>query len=192
MQIPAIPVKQWLPEWEAVEFDSMLGRKKPQQQFFMFTMNAKHLRALCGIYRRTLQNDSVRHRQFGIQRRHDEKRSNEIADYVRHGYPDTKLRPKSKFSLISESTFALDDLLRTVSSRGARAILTFPDHECSNGLSGDSVREIASKHFTVREKRVDSKFSTLGGTSDKARKQEAGRSARQAAKELMLVLSCKK
>ena len=107
-------------------------------------------------------------------------------------YPDTELRPKSKFSLISESTNALDDLLKTVSSRGAKAILTFPDHECSNGLSGASVREIASKHFIVREKRIDSKFSTLGGTSDKDRKQEAGRSARQAAKELMLVLSCKK
>lgn len=106
-------------------------------------------------------------------------------------YPAAKLRPKSKFSLISESDDALDDLLKTVASRGAKAILTFPDHECSNGLSGDSVREIASKHFAVREKQVDSKFSTLGGTSDKERKQEAGRSARQHAKELMLVLEPK-
>lgn len=98
MQIPAIPVKQWLPEWDEVEFDAKLGRKKPQPRFFMFTMNAKHLRALCGIYRRTLQNDSARHRQFGIQRRHDEKRSVEIADYVRHGYPWPELSPSKRES----------------------------------------------------------------------------------------------
>jgi hypothetical protein len=98
MQIPAIPVKQWLAEWEAVEFDAKLGRKKPQPRFFMFTMNAKHLRALCGIYRRTLQNDSARHRLFGIQRRHDEKRSEEIADYVKHGYPWPELSPSKKES----------------------------------------------------------------------------------------------
>ncbi len=106
-------------------------------------------------------------------------------------YPDPKLRPKSKFSMISESEDALDSLLKTVSSRGAKAILTFPDHECSNGLSGDIVHEVASKHFTVGGGKVDSKFSTLGGTSDKKRKSEAARAARQHAKELMLVLSPK-
>jgi len=103
-------------------------------------------------------------------------------------YPDTQLRPKSKFSLISESEVALDSLLKTVSSRGAKAILTFPDHECSNGLSGEIVREVASKHFTVGGGKVDSQFSTLGGTSDKKRKSEAARAARQHAKELVLVL----
>lgn len=106
-------------------------------------------------------------------------------------YPDTKLRPKSKFSTISQSKEALESLLKTVSSRGAKAILTFPDHECSNGLSGDIVREVASKHFTIGGGKVDSKFSTLGGTSDKKRKSEAARAARQHAKELMLVLSPK-
>ncbi len=103
-------------------------------------------------------------------------------------YPHPTLRPRSKFSLISESEDALDALLKTVSSRGAKAILTFPDHECSNGLSGELVREIASKHFSVREKRVNSLFSSLGGTGDNSRKQEAGRSASKHAKELMLVL----
>ncbi len=87
MKIPAMVVKQWLPEWEQVEFDAKRGRKKPRPQFYLFTMNAKHLHSLCGIYRRTLQKDTTHRRQFGIQRRHDEKRSSEIADYVRHGYP---------------------------------------------------------------------------------------------------------
>lgn len=98
MQIPAFPVKQWLPDWDEVEFDSKLGRKKPEPQFFLFTMNAKHLRSLCGIYRRTLQSDSDRNRQFGIQRRHDQQRSLEIADYVKHGYPWPELSQSKKES----------------------------------------------------------------------------------------------
>lgn len=102
-------------------------------------------------------------------------------------YPARENRPRSNYSVSSESADALDNLLETVSSRGARAILTFPDHNCSNGLSGDSVREIAVKHFRVRETRVKSNFSTLGGTSNK-RGDEGGRSARREAKELMLVL----
>lgn len=105
-------------------------------------------------------------------------------------YPDRAFRPRSNYSVSSESTEALEDLLGTVASRGARAILTFPDHDCSNGLGGDSVREIASDHFRVRETQVKSKFSTLGGTAgdgDNGR----GRAARQHADELMLVLEPK-
>lgn len=103
-------------------------------------------------------------------------------------YPAPELRPRSKYSVGSESLGALDSLLETVASRGARAILTFPAHECSNGLSGPTVREIASKHFNVCEKRVSSSFSTLGGTGD-GRADEAGREARQHAKEMMLILN---
>jgi len=102
-------------------------------------------------------------------------------------YPAREFRPRSRYSLRSESGEALDDLLKTVSERGARAILTFPGHDCSNGLSGDSVREIARKYFHVREEHVESNFSTLGGTGNGCG-DEGGRSARQGAKELMLVL----
>lgn len=102
-------------------------------------------------------------------------------------YPAREFRPRSKYSVGSESAEVLDDLLKTVASRGARAILTFPDHDCSNGLSGNSVRGLAAKHFHVREQQVASTFSTLGGTGDD-RSNEAGRSARRDAQELMLVL----
>lgn len=105
-------------------------------------------------------------------------------------YPAREKRPRSKYSVSSESTMALDDLLVKVSNRGARAVLTFPDHDCSNGLSGHSVREIAAKHFRVREEQVQSKFSTLGGTGDE-RDDEGGRAARKHAKELMLILDPK-
>lgn len=102
-------------------------------------------------------------------------------------YPAPEFRPRSKYSVSSEAADALDDLLKNIALHEARAVLTFPDHDCSNGLSGHSVRETASKYFTVSEKQVASKFSTLGGTGDD-RGNEAGRSARKSAKELILVL----
>lgn len=102
-------------------------------------------------------------------------------------YPAPEFRPRSRYSVGSESAAALDDLLETVAARGGRAIVTFPDHECSNGLSGQEVREVAARHFRVRETKVSSKFSTLGGRGDDSGR-EAGRAARQVARELMLVL----
>ena len=102
-------------------------------------------------------------------------------------YPDRALRPKSRFSLVSESNQALEELLAKVSAKGARAILTFPDHQCSNGLSGEDVQRIAKKHFKVIEKAVPSRFSTLGGRGTGDNKV-AKRKARHDASELVLLL----
>jgi adenine-specific DNA methylase len=105
-------------------------------------------------------------------------------------YPDKKHRPVSKYSLKKESKKALDDLLHKISKKKANAILTFPDYECSNGLSGDIVRKTARKYFDVEKHSVESKFSTLGGRGD-GKKDEAGRDARRKANELILVLKAK-
>jgi adenine-specific DNA-methyltransferase len=105
-------------------------------------------------------------------------------------YPSSELRPRSRFSLRSESEDALDELLETIASRGAKAILTFPDHECSNGLSGELVNEIAAEHFRVKERFVESDFSTMGGTGT-SDDNETGRKPRQQANELILVLKPK-
>lgn len=111
-------------------------------------------------------------------------------------YPDPKLRPKSKYSLQSESSEALDELLSIVSKKRAKAILTFPDHQCSNGLSGSRVKTIAKKYFEVKQRTVKSRFSTLGGrVAEKEEekkekdKKDHGRQARMNAKELILVLT---
>jgi adenine-specific DNA-methyltransferase len=105
-------------------------------------------------------------------------------------YPVPKQRPRSKYSVMTESTPTFKNLLKKVSEKGARAIVTFPDHECSNGLSGETVRKIAKEFFSVEERVVKSKFSTLGGTK-KGQKNGNGRAARQHAKELILILSPK-
>ncbi|MGE3425025.1 MAG: DNA adenine methylase [Dehalococcoidia bacterium] len=103
-------------------------------------------------------------------------------------YPDAAYRPKSRYSLKSDAEDALNQLLFLLSAKGARVILTFPDHECSNGLSGDIVRAIARTYFHIREHSINSRFSTLGGRGSGDDKV-ARRSARHDASELMLLLS---
>ena len=107
-------------------------------------------------------------------------------------YPAGAERPRSRFSVGSEAQTAMNELLRLIANRRARAIVTFPDHKCSNGLSGKIVGELAEKHFTINHSRVKSRFSTMGGTGDASRDQtQASRTARQEAKELILVLTPK-
>jgi adenine-specific DNA-methyltransferase len=105
-------------------------------------------------------------------------------------YPSPHRRPRSRYSVQSESRDALNSLLETIAKRGAKVILTFPDHKCSNGLSGYLIQKIAAKHFDVGYKSVGSRFSSLGGTSDN-RGNQAGREARLEARELVLTLSPK-
>jgi hypothetical protein len=82
---------------------------------------------------------------------------------------------------------ALDGLLRKISANGARAILTFPEHDCSNGLSGEIVASTAEKYFKTETIPVINRFSTLGGTMNKDG-AGYGRTARQQAKELIFRL----
>lgn len=87
MKTPALKVNQWLKEWEEVVFDKKARRAKPDPFFFLFTLPAKDLRALCGIYARSATDRSRGHDDTGIQRRHDEERSNEIQEFIRFGHP---------------------------------------------------------------------------------------------------------
>lgn len=102
-------------------------------------------------------------------------------------YPARSLRPQSKFSVKTHAFAALQELLETVAERGAKAILTFPDHDCSNGLSGEIIRETAAGLFLIKTKTVNSKFSTLGGNVRMAETGK-GRQAQQMARELILTL----
>jgi adenine-specific DNA-methyltransferase len=103
-------------------------------------------------------------------------------------YPEERKRPRSRYSIQTQSGNAIRQLLETTASRGARVIITFPDHQCSNGLSGQRVQSIASQFFRTKRKVVSSRFSTLGGTSGK-RDDQAGRDARLNASELVLLLT---
>lgn len=96
--MPAITVHQWLPEWEDVEFDALEFRRRPAGEFYLFSMDARQLKALTGISRRSSATGKARDRDLGIQRRHDVPRSKEIAEYTRHGFPWSALSDERKES----------------------------------------------------------------------------------------------
>src|SRR5688572_17328910 len=85
------------------------------------------------------------------------------SEFLRVAYPPLAERPQSAFSVKSCAPAALESLLRRLSSRGCSVLLTFPDHQCSNGLCGRSVEAIAASHFKIRVKKLATLFSTLGG-----------------------------
>lgn len=86
-KIPALQVRQWLPSWENLEYDSGLSRRKPDDHFYLASMPAKDLRALAGIYRREDETGKSRKSELGIQRPHDKERSDRISEYVHNGFP---------------------------------------------------------------------------------------------------------
>ena len=103
-------------------------------------------------------------------------------------YPPPAERPRSSYSVSTEATQALDDLLKKIAEKEAKAILTFPQRVCSNGLSGKLVNEIAAKYFKVQSTFKRSRFSTLGGTIN-TEGEGYGRAARQKTHEMIFTLN---
>jgi adenine-specific DNA-methyltransferase len=102
--------------------------------------------------------------------------------------PVPEMRPQSQYSIIKGADKALSELLNKIARKGARCIVTFPAHRCSNGLSGERVRALAHQYFNVAEKLVQSRFSTLGGADVEVGN---GRAPRHVAEEMILTLSPK-
>jgi len=96
-------------------------------------------------------------------------------------YPPRHERPRSRYSVSTESSDALKALFSAIAERGAAAVVTFPQRLCSNGLSGTAVMKLAKQFFNTERHWVASKFSTLGGNNEH-------RYARRATRELILVL----
>ena len=96
-QIYALKVEQWLDEWNQVVYDDNQHKSKPEKNFYIFSIRASILRKLSGIQRR--ENDPEKRLQseeIGIQRKHDIKRSKEIRNYIRYGYPWSSLPPSKQ------------------------------------------------------------------------------------------------
>ncbi len=96
--VPAILVKQWLHDWDQVEFTPGPPRGKPQSHFYVFSMSAYELRRLSGIYRRDPTKPPAQ--DIGIQRRHIQERSDEILRYIEDGFPLSRI---SKKKLVDQS-----------------------------------------------------------------------------------------
>ena len=89
--LPALKVNQWLSDWDDIQWHPTEHRSEPPHSFYQFSITAQNLRRLCGVYRRTT-NRTRGTTDLGIQRRHEPKRSEEIARFVKYGYPWSVLR----------------------------------------------------------------------------------------------------
>ena len=84
--LPALKVNQWLSHWDEISWKPDEHRSQPPRSFYQFNVSAHVLRRLSGVYRRTTDRDRGTS-DLGIQRRHEPKRSEEIARFVKYGYP---------------------------------------------------------------------------------------------------------
>ncbi len=92
--IPALKVNQWLNEWNEINFEANEHKAKPDPFFYIFSIKASVLRKLSGIQRREDDPEQrMQSEEIGIQRKHDTKRSKEIKNYIKHGYPWSSLSP---------------------------------------------------------------------------------------------------
>lgn len=96
--IPALKVPQWLSEWDHVECDPDAHRRKPEHCFYLFSIPARHLRALSGIYPRSTTQRTRGADDLGIQRRHEEARSAEIRQFIQYGFPWSSLGQRKRAS----------------------------------------------------------------------------------------------
>lgn len=96
-------------------------------------------------------------------------------------YPPPDERPVSSFSRKTESEHALRTLLEHLAQTRSTVVFTFPAGECSNGLSGKIIEQVANRWFSIQKKIVRSRFSTLGGNN-------SHRNARKVSKEMILLL----
>lgn len=88
--VPALKVKQWLSDWDDIAWSKKDRGAEPQHWFYQFSMQARDLKALSGIYPRTTKRQRGAE-DLGIQRRHEGKRSEEIKKFVKFGYPWSEL-----------------------------------------------------------------------------------------------------
>lgn len=99
--------------------------------------------------------------------------------------PALTSRKASDFSMKSKASKAMKDLLGTLHEKKCRAIITFPNADASNGLSGDDIIALAREDWNVDTRYVDSVHSTLGGSS------EGTRGGRRVLKEAVILLEPK-
>lgn len=94
-------------------------------------------------------------------------------------------RFSSTFSSRRESTSAFSELFRLLAARSATVVLTFPNHECSNGQSAESLVSLAEQWFSVSSTAVDVIHSSLGASQT----SRGSRVPRRGVKESVIVLA---
>ena len=84
--VNAIKVSQWLPAWDDIEWQPDEHRSKPPGWFYVFSLPARDLRRLSGVYARTTRRRKGAE-DLGIQRELNVQRAEEIGRFVEFGFP---------------------------------------------------------------------------------------------------------
>ena len=99
LRLPAIRVNQWLDEWNSYRFSKQDRQRKPEPHFYMTSIPAGVLLRLSNVPRRGIptsderqQAEGPRVEDLGIQRALDRKRTGDISDFLKAGYPWADLR----------------------------------------------------------------------------------------------------
>jgi adenine-specific DNA-methyltransferase len=100
-------------------------------------------------------------------------------------YPSRDERPTSLFSQKAMASIAMADLLEAIGTQGCTAVLTFPQHGCSNGVTGEALITLARTWFEVDVLPVPMRYSTLGGNN-------SSRAARRKSVELVMTMTKRK
>lgn len=94
--------------------------------------------------------------------------------------PALSSRYSSEFSSKKNSSHAFRELFRSIAGAGANAIVTFPNHDCSNGQSAASLMALAAEFFEVEDHLLDGRHSSLGATSASSGSRVAHRDVSEA------------
>lgn len=97
-RIIAQKVSQWLEEWDSFSYDEAQNRKKPNKEFYLFSISASDLRKMSRVNRRNADDGLTRSKDKGVQRVHSVERSEEIRRYVEGGHPWATLSEKERQS----------------------------------------------------------------------------------------------
>ena len=84
--IRAYKVNQWLKEWDTIAYSQEEMRNKPDPYFLMFKIDARLLKRLSDVHRRSSEVDRVSD-EPSLQRTLKESRSTEIHNYIHGGFP---------------------------------------------------------------------------------------------------------
>lgn len=99
---PLLKVKQWLPEWDNIQWRE--GLSKPSDHFFVGSISLNKLRRLAAVTARDIDQRAKPGSTHGYQRAHESNRSAKINRYIHTGYPlstSKGLDPKEHQSLIN-------------------------------------------------------------------------------------------
>ena len=129
--VHAIRVNQWLPGWSEIAWTPREHRSEPPHSFLVFSLSARDLRRLSGVYARTTKRKKAVE-DLGIQRQLEEARSEEIKRFVEFGYPWSDLskakRQSSEYRDLRQPgwlpTAIVVNLLRSSDKRRGHAVDT--------------------------------------------------------------------